>query len=244
MIYKTKGIVLNQIKYGESDIIVKIYTEQLGLQSYLIHGVRKQNSKIKSGNLQHLTPVDIVAYQSKKNNLHKIKEIKPFYQFISIPFEIRKSSILLFINEVLNKSIREDVSSIELFKFIAGSINLLDHLTQKYSDFHLYFMIELTKHLGFYPLNSFSETNKIFNLKEGSFKDTIPEHSYYITEPLSKLMSDCLSKNNMIDHYQDFLPLGHLQMKELLKVMIQYYQLHIDGFGQLKSFQVLNDLFN
>jgi DNA repair protein RecO (recombination protein O) len=244
MIYKTKGIVLNQINYGESDLIVKIYTDQLGLQSYLVHGIRKQNSKIKKGIFQNLSGVAIIAYQNKKNNLHKIKEIKSTYRFQSIPFEIRKSSILLFINEVLNKSIREDVASAELFDFIKESTMLLDRSTQKFSDFHLYFMVQLTKYLGFYPLNTFSETNKIFDLKEGSFQDTIPEHSYFISEPLSKLMSDCLSKDNLIDHYQDFLPLNHLQMKELINIMIQYYQLHIEGFSRLKSFQVLNEVFS
>ncbi|MBE9480196.1 MAG: DNA repair protein RecO, partial [Bacteroidetes bacterium] len=144
MLFKTRGIVFHQIKYSESSVIAKIYTELFGIQSYLIKGVRNKKSKIKSALLQHLSIVDLVVYHKEKSNIQYIKEIRSEYQFTSIPFDIRKSSIAVFINEILYKSIHEEEANQNLFDYLLNSIKLLDMITKRFVDFHLLFTIGLT----------------------------------------------------------------------------------------------------
>ncbi len=244
MNYKTKGFVLHTVNFNDTSIIVKIYTKNYGLQSYLVRGVRKQKSVFKQGLFQHLSLVEFVATQPSKKSLHYIKEIKSFYHFKTIPFEIKKSSVLLFINEVLYRSLNEDGVNIELFEFVVKSIEYFDHLSEHYSDFHLFFLIHLTKYLGFYPLNNYSEINNIFDLKEGRFVEATAVLPYFMNERLSKLFHLYLQKNNIFDEHTYISITSYEDLKDLLNLLIQYYQLHMDGFNHLKSLKVLHDLFN
>jgi DNA repair protein RecO (recombination protein O) len=240
MLYKTRGIVFHQIKYSETSIITKIYTELFGLQTYIVKGVRKKKSKIKTNIFQHLSLVDMVVYHKEKRGIQYLKEIRPCYQFISIPFDIKKGSIILFINEILYKSIREQEANKELFDFIFSSVKTLDMAKEKISDFHLYFMMQLTKYLGFYPTNNYSDKYNIFNLKQGIFQKNFTD-SYCISKEISQKLSELLDSSLKIFQYSsNFLNCR----KELLEQLIKYYQFHISGFNQTKSNRVLETVFN
>jgi len=244
MLTKTKGFVLNTVNYGESSIIAKIYTEQSGLQSFLIHSIRKQKTKISKNLFQNLSFVELISAKKKNNQLQYIKEISSFYKYQTIPFEIKKSSVLLFINEILFKSIKEDSPNSDLFNFVVDSIVSLDKLKSKYSDFHLYFIIHLTKYLGVQPLNNYSETKDKFSLKNGSFQENDLDFTDCLDDSQSKLLSECLEKTDFPGDYEDYNLIEHVQMKKLLENMMKYYQLHIDGFKKVNSYQILCDVFN
>ncbi|MCD4664768.1 MAG: DNA repair protein RecO [Bacteroidales bacterium] len=169
MLHKTRGIVLNKVKYSETSLIVKIYTELFGLQSYLIRGIRNKKSKIKPSLLQHLALIELIVYHKEKKSIQHIKEIKSAYQFKSVPFDIRKSSIIIFLNEILYKVIKEEESNKSLFEFLFNTIQILDINEKGVSDFHLIFLVQLTKFLGFFPKNNFSKTRDNFNLEDGEF---------------------------------------------------------------------------
>ena len=179
MLSKTRGIVLTNFKYSENSIIVKIYTEDFGLQSYLIRSVRNKKSKIKAGIFQPLTLLEFVAGHSKRSRLHSIKEITDCSQLNGISLDIKKSSVAIFIAELLNKAIREEECNKELFEFLFNTIHFLDKKEGRVSEFHLYFLLDLTKFLGFYPQNNFGENCAVFDLYNGKFQMQIPEHSYY-----------------------------------------------------------------
>ncbi len=240
MLYKTRGIVFHQIKYSETSIITKIYTELFGLQTYIVKGVRKKRAKIKINIFQHLSLVDMVVYHKEKRGIQYLKEIKSCYQFTSIPFDIKKSSIILFINEILYKSIREQEANKELFDFIFNSVKILDMTKGKFSDFHLFFMMQLTKYLGFYPINNYSDEYSIFNLKQGIFQKTLTD-SYYISKEISQEFSELLKNSfNNLQYLSTFLNCR----KELLEQLIKYYQFHIPEFKYTKSNRVLETVFN
>ena len=241
MLHKTPGIVLHQVKYSESSVIAKIYTELFGLQSYIIHGIRNKKSKIKSALLQHLTLVDLVVYHKAKSNIHNIKEIKIAYPFHSIPYNIHKSSITVFINEILYHVIKEEEANADLFKFLFNSIQILDLKESHYATFHYLFLMQLTKHLGFYPKNNFSASHCNFNLEEGKFTDQKGPENFYITPPFSAYISDLTTRS-----FEDLesLNISSIHRNQLLEILLNYYRLHLPVALNIKSHQVLQTVLN
>ncbi len=240
MLSKIRGIVLQKTKYSENSIIVKIYTDLFGLQSYILRISKKNNAKTNANSLQHLSLVDIVTYHKSSRKIHHIKEFKINYISASIPFDIRKSSIALFINEVVLKSIREEESNIELFDFIFNSVQMLDKKTDNFNCFHLKFMLELSRYMGFSPLNNYSEEQQIFNLSDGKFQKHIPEeHPYYIKGNISYQLNLLMNSSPENDS-----PLKINNQKELLRTLIKYFEIHITGFKEPKSHKILEEIFS
>jgi len=240
MQYQTKGIVLHTINYSETSLIIKIYTENFGLQSFLIRSARNKKSKIKAGIFQPLTLLEFVADHKNKTKLHNIKEITNCFQFKNISLDIRKSSIAIFIAEILNKSIREEEENKSLFDFLFNTIQFLDKKEGRISDFHLFFLIDLTKYLGFYPQNNYKDNCEIFNLYDGNFQEKIPEQPYFIEKELSRHFYEIIKiANTDRDKLQTTLSVR----KELINKMIDYYRIHLNGFGTVKSHVVLEEIF-
>jgi DNA repair protein RecO (recombination protein O) len=239
MLQKTNGIVLQTTKYSETSLIVKIYTQNFGLQSYIVSGTRGRKSKNKSSVFQSLTLVDLVSTGNAKNSLYRISEINILQPYNNIPYDIIKSSLALFLNEVLVKSLKEPHPDDELFQFLKNSLLILDIYQENCSNFHLSFMLQLSRFLGFFPQGKYSENTPFIDLKEGSFIAKRPIHSCYLDQDLSKSFSDLLFggyeslKDIKIDNYN---------RRQLLNGLIMLYQLHIDSFGVLKSPDVLEEI--
>ena len=150
MLEKTRGIVLRYFKYQESSIIVHIFTEKLGLQSYIVNSVRRKASN-KIALFQPLTLLDLVVYHSEKKQIQRIKELRCYYAYEKIPWDIGKSAILIFLSEILSKVIKEGSESDGLFDFINDSLITLDKMRVKTENFHLIFLIKLSRYFGFFP---------------------------------------------------------------------------------------------
>jgi DNA repair protein RecO (recombination protein O) len=226
MYQNTKGIVISTIKYGETSIISKIYTENFGLQSYIVNGVRKR--KGGSGYYQPLNILDLVVYHKNNSQLQRIKEVKNPMAFKSIPFHILKSSIALFIAEVLSKCLKEEEENPALFGFLESSIVEFDS-SEFNSQYHIHFLVALSGYLGFYP-NLENDHMPYFDLMNGCFSTTKIEHKHYIANS------------------EDFLSAMRLKKvsnkKKILDDILEYYQLHLDGFKQIKSKDVLENVLN
>ncbi|MFA6924496.1 MAG: DNA repair protein RecO [Bacteroidales bacterium] len=240
MLFKTKGIVLRNINYGETSIIVKIYTEIFGLKSYIVKGVKARKAKFKINLFQPLTLLDLIVYNKTKSHIQNIKEARIDYTNKSINTDINKTSVLLFISEILNKSIREEEKNEHLFNFIFNSVKLLDDTNDNVSHFHLVFMMQLTKYLGFFPQNNFSEKNKYFNLREGIFT----ENEIIAANSISPANSEHFSKliNTSFDDLKT-LKFEKSKKKKLLENMIRFYELHLESFKNIKSVGVLEAVF-
>src|ERR1700704_2138918 len=149
MLHKTRGIVFRFTKYGETSIIVTIFTELFGLQSYIVNGVRSKWAKGQIALYQPLMLLDLVVYHKENANILRIKEVKCFHQYASLLTDIRKSTQALFLNEIINKAIKEESHAQEICSFLFDSFEVLDRLPGNFENFHLIFLIKLSRFLGF-----------------------------------------------------------------------------------------------
>ena len=149
MIFKTRGIVFRFTKFKETSIIVTIFTEQFGLQSYIVNGVRSKTAKNKIALYQPLTLLNLVVYHRENANIERIKEISCLHPYRSLTADVKKSTLAMFINELLNKTVKEESHAGEVFQFICDSLITLDALGEGYENFHLVFMLKLSRYLGF-----------------------------------------------------------------------------------------------
>jgi DNA repair protein RecO (recombination protein O) len=149
MLHKTRGIVFRFTKYGETSIIVTIFTELFGLQSYIVNGVRSKKAKNKIALYQPLTLLNLVVYHREHANIERIKELNCFHPYISLTADIKKSTIAMFINELLNKTVKDESHTKEMFDFLSGSLISIDQIQTGFENVHLIFMIKLSRFLGF-----------------------------------------------------------------------------------------------
>jgi DNA repair protein RecO (recombination protein O) len=240
MIRKTKGIVLHSFKYGDTSLISNIYTESHGKISFLIQGARKHKAKLKANLFQPLFLLDMEIYYKEKRQLQKIKEARMDYPFETILFDDSKRSIAIFLAEVLNKSIQSEDYDHQLFEFIATHIKMLDLKEKGLANFHVYFLVQLTKFLGFYPQNNHNAEHTFFDLKNGYFTSTRPFHNHYLNPEESKVFHKIMEYSSN-QHENMEIP-GKLR-KNLLDSIINFYYLHHPGKMQLKSYEILKEIF-
>jgi DNA repair protein RecO (recombination protein O) len=244
MLHKTKGIALHTVKFSETSIIVKIYTELFGLQSYLIRGIRKQRSKIKPGLFQPLTILDLSVYHKETGKLQSIKDVNILYPYQTLPFDIMKSSIALYMNELLYKSVKQEEPDPGLFDFLFRTCIELDSLSAGFRMFPLLFTVRLTKFLGFHPRSEDSQGKNVFNMKEGVFQENTPDHKYYFGPPLSGLLKKMIILQDTSSTSGSFPeedpPGSQASRNRLLDEMLLYYKLHLPGFSEVHSHKILH----
>ena len=235
----TKAIVLSTLKYSDSSLIVKCYTQDEGLKSYLIRGVLKaKKGGIKIAYFQPLTQLNINANHSNKGTLNSIKEVQVSYSYKTIYKDIIKQSVVLFLSEVLSYSIKEEEKNKALYEYIETGLIWLD-IHDKIANFHLLFLLNLTRFLGFYPDVS-EKDNLGFDLIEGNFnsltsqKNRITGNSFYQFKKLLGINFDSVEKVSFSKH----------ERQVVLKIIIRYFELHLDGFKKPKSLQILETVFS
>ncbi len=234
---KTEGIVFRTIKYSETSVIAGIYTEQFGLQSYIINSVRgKGKSNSKSSALAPLSVLNMEVYKKENKNINRIKSFEPAVVFKQIPFDVVKSSLVLFLAEVLSRSVVEEECNEQLYQFLKNSIVELD-ATKNPSGFHLHFLARLTNFLGFTPHGIYSDGTPEFNLADGSFVKSVSVlQPSFLNGENAKRFSDLFFNNTE-------LQLNKKSRKELLSALLEYYRLHVSGFNILKSLKVIEQVF-
>ena len=234
MLVKTRGIVLNFIKFRESSIITRIYTEELGLQTYIVNSVRKKGPGGRIALFQPFTLLDMVVYTSHKGGITRISEYKCNYPFRSIPFDTRKSSVVLFLSEVLGYTIQEEEENQPLFQFLHESIIYFDQQEQGFGNFHLMFLLQLSHFLGFGPTSGADITSQVAfttgtaTQSRGSVLDFQMFEAYFDALLQS---SEEIFMNSKI-------------RKELLLILVHYYQIHIEKLGDIKSLSILSEVLS
>ncbi len=238
MLFHTEGIVLQSIRFSDTSIIVKIFTQKLGLQSYLVRGIYNKKAHLKMNYFQAFRLLDLVTYQKENAQLNSIKEVKPIDAQNGIYSNIYKTSICLFLAEVLQKTLRETSTDEELYSFLKLQIMMLEQQEPMDMNFHLHFMLHLSALLGFEPHNNYSTENCIFSLRDGHFVPLHPQHTdvnFYGNNSLSEVFHSFLNT-------RDF-SCSNQTRKELMQFMIRYYQVHSPNFTTVKSVEVLHELF-
>lgn len=223
MIAKTRGIVFRFTRFRESSIIVTILTEAFGIQSYIVNGVR--SSKTTAGKMalyQPLTLLDMVVYHRDNANINRIREVKCPYPYHSVATDVRKSAIAMFVCEILNKTAREETAPGPLFDFIFNSLRVLETLEKNYENFHLLFLIKLSRHLGFgvYTAAQIGGTRP-FDRETESVVESLLTASY--DETIGMTVS---------------------RRREILEALVAFFGEHIESLGEIRSVQVLREVLS
>lgn len=231
-----QGIVLQSIRYGDTSLIVKVFTRSLGLRSYMVKGAFNRNSKSRAALFQNLHLINYVeASRPNKGSLGYLKDVQLTTVYQSIPFVMNKSAILMYVSELLSKTIIEQEQNEAMFDFIVRSLLWLDLVEQDYANFPLFFTLELTRHLGFYPKAN-HETGFCFDMMEGLFAHDLPVHPYYFDTENAQLLAQML--NVSIDEACR-IPLRVSQRRELLDGLIMFMRLHAPVMNDFHSHEVL-----
>ncbi|PWS27436.1 DNA repair protein RecO [Pedobacter yonginense] len=241
MLHKVRGIVLKTTNYSESSVIVQVLTDKFGMQSYLINGVKKPKAKIKLNMLQSLHLLDMVVYHKINTNIQRVSEARQTPVFKSIPYDIVKSSIVIFLNEVLYKSIRQQSADDSLFDYIYNSIAWFDECEEFNPNFHLSFLLKLTRFLGFSPNDQRRNDQVYFDLQEGEFVSRPPIHVNYLE--LDDALGFISLFNTPLEKIYE-LKFTNSQRRFLLDKILVFYTLHTASFGEVQSHKILESLLS
>lgn len=241
MLHKTRAIVLDVTPYAEASIIVKAYTETHGLQSFLVNGVRKQKARFANNLFQPLSLIETVAYFKKAGGLHRVSDVSPSPPLVSIPYDTVKTTLAMFMAEVIYRSVREEEANPDLFGFIDHSVQMLDVHAETGACFHLVFCMQLSRYLGFYPGGRYSNSTPFFDLKEGVFRESAPMHPFYMDASSAAIFDQVLEAS--LGEVQR-LKIPATLRREILRAVITYFELHHTQGYSIRSHEVLAELMH
>src|SRR5690606_3393007 len=239
MLVSTNAIVLSKLKYRDNDLIVKCYTQQHGTLSFLLRGILKsKKGTLQSAYFQMLSQLQIVMDYKENRSLHTIKEVRLNHLYTSLHSNVVKSAVVMFLSEVLSGVLKEEEPNETLYSYIETTLLWFDSHTE-YANFHLLFLLNLAKYLGFYPEMLHLE-QPYFNLQDGKFelkasnRHTLSGETVELLKTFLKSSFDVLSE----------LKINAKQRQSFLSMLLRYYELHLEGFKTPKSLQVLHQVFS
>jgi len=240
MIEKTRGIVLHQVKYSDTGIVVQLYTKRFGRQSFMIKGMRNKKTGRHSVLFQPLFILDIELNYKESRGMQTIKELSVYYSPSDIYSNIRKSSVAMFLGEVLTSVLREESPNEELFDFITESIIYFDSSREGFANFHIAFLAGLCSFLGFEPRPVTKINDSYFDMLNGEFVTSPPMHGHYANKEISGILAAFFSTS-----YEKInnIMLKGTQRNEVLELLVRYYSLHLPGLKKIKSLEVLREVF-
>lgn len=240
MLTKSSAIVLHQIKFGDSSLIVEVLTDVWGRLSFMVR--TSQNIKGK-GEEAIFSASDGVGYRIRlpaKANLQHIKDVRIALPYLSIPIDPVKSSVMLFLSEFLFHVTKGEQENRSLFNYIVTSLQWLDGSVSNYANFHLVFMMRLSRFIGFYPNLNEYEPDCYFDLRNGCFVGVAPLHSDFL-EPLDASRVNQLMR--MDYETMQLFKLSHTDRNRFTELALRYYRLHVPNMPELQSFKILKEVF-
>lgn len=242
MLSKTAAIVIKTTDYSENSVVLKCFTAAYGLQSYLVNGVKNRKGAVRPSQLLPLSLLELEAYHQQNKNLQRIKELRCFPALHELHVDLLKSCLAIFMAELLHKSLLfENQRDEKLFDFLQSSIQFVDLSQGSLALFPSFFMLQLSRYLGFFPKTDYDAGRTSFNLQEANFFAWEPNREGVLTPELSSVLFE-LSQCN----FQNFQQLDSLrgQRNTLLQSLITYFRLHVPGFVELKSHTVLAEVLS
>lgn len=236
---KIQGFVLQSIRYGDSSLIVRIYTLNAGLQTYMVKGVTGKSSKNRLAFFQPMTFLRFLqSGKPRPGGMAYLKEPELGYAYQSIPIVMNKSAILMYLSELLAHTLTQQERNDDLYQFVTQSVIWLDLVEAGYANFPLYFTLELSRFLGFYPQSNYRPAS-YFDMMEGQFVASLPVHPYCFSQEESAVLAQLL--NRSIDE-MTAVPMTGLQRNALLERVITFMRLHAPVLKGMQSHEVLKEV--
>jgi DNA repair protein RecO (recombination protein O) len=240
MIESTKGIVLHQIKYSDSGIIVQFYTRKFGRQSCLIKGMRSRKSGKHNALFQPMFILDLAFYHKGSREMQVMKDFSVSYSPSDVYSNIKKSSVAIFLGEVLTSVLREESPNEGLFDFLEDSIKYFDGCREGFANFHLAFLAGLSSYLGFEPGKGTGLDKKYFDMLNGTFVPFPPDHGNYASTEISEILAAFFSSS--YEKINNIILTGSVR-NEVLETIVKYFSLHLPGLKKINSLEVLKEVF-
>lgn len=238
--YKARGIVLHTMKYSESSMVVFMLTDMLGRQNYMVQGIRGPRSKgNKAALFQPMFVIDFVGLESPRVQMHRMKEVQSAVPFASIPFDVRKSTISLFMAEVLYRLVKEVEPQSPIFDFVVAAVAALDAMTEGVANFHLWFLVQLSYYLGFYPGNEYVPGGW-FDIREGLFSPVMPQHRLALDADDSRMLATLMAADVS---QLDAIRLTREQRSGFMSAILNYFGYHLDSISNVRSIEILREVF-
>lgn len=238
--YKSRGIVLHTIKYGDSSMVAYLLTEIGGRRSFMVQGVRSTRGRgSKLALFQPMFALEFEGMESPRQQLDRFREVRSGLVLRSIPFDVRKSTMAIFMAEVLYRLVRESEPNRPLFDFVWGSVEALDAMDEGIANFHLWFLAHLSRFLGFFPGNDYAP-DAWFDYREGLYTPLRPAHDRCMTRDNARILHEMIG----CGVYQlAGIGLNRTQRVEFLNAMLTYYAYHLDAVHAVQSVRILREVF-
>ena len=238
--YKGRGVVLHTLKYGDSSMVVQLLTDVGGRRSYMVQGIRSARGRgSKLALFQPMFALEFEGLESPHRRMDSFREIRSGVVLRTVPFDVRKSTIALFMAEVLYRLVKESEPNGPLFEFVWNSVAALDAMEEGVANFHLWFLSHLSRFLGFYPGNGYT-AGDWFDIREGLYVATPPPHFASLSQEDARTL-DTLISCDVAD-----LPrvgLNRHQRVSFLQSLLVYYGYHLDAIHAVQSVRILQEVF-
>ena len=241
MLTKTQAIVLHSLKYGETRMVVDMFTRQFGRLSFIVSMPKTAKSKMKKQFFQPLSLLEIETDVRPKVQLQKLSDVRLSSPFTSIPFHPHKLSMALFMAEFLYYALRSEQRNELLYDYVESSIQWLDGQDDRFANFHLVFLMRLSRFLGFYPNLEHYQVGDYFDLRESEFLPAPPVHRDFLYPEEAEKVQLMMRMDYATMH---LFQMSHTERNRLLEVALSYYRLHLPDFPDLKSLSVLQELYS
>jgi len=238
--YKGRGVVLHTLKYGDSSMVAYLLTDVGGRRNYMIQGVRSRHGRgSKLALFQPMFPVEFEGLESSRQELHRFKEVQAGFALRNLPFDVRKSTVALFMAEVLYRLVRESEPDGALFDFVWNSVGALDAMGDGVANFHLWFLANLCRFLGFRPGNDYTP-GAWFDIREGLYTLSQPPHPGTMNRRCARMLCDLMECDVRL---LAGIGLNRAQRSEFLDAMLVYFGYHLDAIDAVQSVRMLREVF-
>ncbi|MGA2408166.1 MAG: DNA repair protein RecO [Bacteroidales bacterium] len=241
MLEKTRGIILHQIKYTDSGIVAQIYTRKFGRQSFIIKGMRRRKEGKHNILFQPMFILDLEMYYKTSREMHILKEFSVSFTPYDIYSNIKKSSVAIFLGEVLTSVLKEESPHDEMFDYIEDSIKYFERCKEGFANFHIAFLAGLSSFLGFEPGPRLNKDDAFFDMMNGIFVPIPPVHGNYANEEITNILADFFVAS--YDNISKISLTGNLR-NDVLETLVRFYSLHLPGLKKIKSLEVLKEVFS
>lgn len=236
MLHTTRGIVLRTFKHGEGSKVLKSYTEAFGARTYMVRTGKRGGAP--TARLQPLDRLELVVTEHGERGMHTIREVRLDKPYVGIPSDHARGLLLLFAQEVFYRTLREESPDPALFAFVMRTLEDID-TGENVGQQPLLLLLRLAGHMGFLPEPP-KPGEDLFDLREGHFFHGLTPQGFYMDQGCTKAFAELI----LADERGADARLTSDARKDLLGQLLTYFRLHVEGFGQLRSPEVIHAILH